>query len=311
MIPHKLKTIETPDSNHLTGIHSLTAHFTETLLDKAQFYADLVKSKSKLPQILDQKVILGLFIENSTRTRLSFEFAAKRLGGDFILMTADGSSLKKGESDFDTCTTLNAYAPDALITRHPTNGFADFAADIMSCPVLNAGDGTAEHPTQALLDALTLRQHFGGIDGLTVTICGDTLHSRVAHSNALLLTMLGAKVRFISPKSLLETGYNVAQSQDFEDALADSDAVMMLRVQKERLSENLEIDFEDYIENYQLTARRLALCPKHCMLLHPGPMNRGIEITDKVAAIADRSLITRQAENGVYTRMACLDLLLT
>lgn len=306
-----LKITDPEMRQNITGISSLDLPVIEDILDKAQSYADSFKNNAPLPQILKGKIILGLFLENSTRTRLSFEIAVKRLGGEFVLMTADGSSLKKGESDFDTCVTLNAYAPDALVIRHTDDGFANFAARHMSCPVLNAGDGIAEHPTQALLDALTIRQHFGEINGLTVTICGDTRHSRVAHSNARLLTLLGATVRFVGPDDLLDTEcQNVETNNDFDAALADSDVVMMLRIQRERLPNTLKIDFKKYINLYSLNRARLDQCPAHCMVMHPGPMNRGVEISDEVADLADRTLITRQVENGVFTRMACLDLVL-
>jgi|AntRauTorcE11897_2_1112592.scaffolds.fasta_scaffold01703_5 aspartate carbamoyltransferase catalytic subunit len=306
-----LKIAEPETRKNIIGISRLSLPFIEQILDKAQFYADAFNGTTPLPQALKGKIILGLFLENSTRTRLSFEIAVKRLGGEFVLMTADGSSLKKGESDFDTCVTLNAYSPDALVVRHSDDGFASFAAKHMSCPVLNAGDGIAEHPTQALLDALTIRQHFGDIKGLNVTICGDTRHSRVAHSNARLLTLLGAKVRFVGPDDLLDNGCDgVETTNNFDAALSDSDVVMMLRIQRERLPNTLKIDFKKYINLYSLTRDRLDRCQPHCMVMHPGPMNRGVEISDDVADLTDRTLITRQVENGVFARMACLDLVL-
>ncbi len=279
------------------------------LLDHAQHFAD--GSVANAHTRLDGKIIMALFVENSTRTRLSFEMATKRLGGEFILMTAEGSSLKKGESAEDTLETLNAMRPDALVIRHADPEFADLTTTIMDVPVLNGGNGTDEHPTQALLDALTVRQHFGDIKGMNVVICGDIKHSRVARSNVHLLTKLGAQVTTVAPESLQANIEGAIQSDDLNAALKTADAVMMLRIQKERFDKTEALDIDSYIKGYQLNADRLKLARPHCAVLHPGPMNRDIEITGEVADLQGRSLITRQVENGVYMRMACLDRLVS
>lgn len=292
-------------TQHLTAIGNLSTPDIIQILDRANYFA----SAAEYPATLKGKCILALFAENSTRTRMSFEMAVKRLGGEFLLMTADGSSLKKGESDLDNILTLNALMPDGFIVRHGQNGFADFAASHMDCPVLNAGDGTNEHPTQALLDALTLRQAFGDLKDKSIVICGDTKHSRVAHSNALCLKRLGADVTFVSPDTLMDNTSDVSRSTDFNSALKTADAVMMLRVQKERFNGADDLDYDDYIARYQLNDDRLAHLSDHTIILHPGPMNRGIEITD-AAADHPRSLVLKQVENGVYTRMACLEYVL-
>ncbi len=287
---------------NIISIQNLDQDKIQRLLMRAQDFADM----AEYPPILKGKCILALFAENSTRTRLSFEMAVKRLGGQFLLMTADGSSLKKGESDLDNILTLNALRPDALIVRHGQNGFAEMASQHMNCPILNAGDGTNEHPTQALLDALTLTQQFGDLSEKNIVICGDTKHSRVAHSNAYLLTKLGAQVTFVGPNDLMDQTCDVYRSDDFDQAIKNADAVMMLRMQKERFDQNLNINFDDYISKYQLNDARLSQLQDRCVIMHPGPMNRGVEITD-AAADHDRSLILRQVENGVYARMACLE----
>ena len=300
-------------TNHLIAIQDMSVQHIQHYIEKGLAFSHLATARHNFPDVLKGKVIVALFAENSTRTRISFEMATKRLGGEFILMTAQGSSIKKGEEDRDTLQTLQAMAPDGFIVRHSQGGFATEATQYMSCPVLNAGDGVGEHPTQALLDAMTLHQHFGKIKGLKVLICGDIKHSRVAHSNIHLLTKLGAEVTCVAPTFLQDdiiNSTNITVTSDFDAALKNSDAVMMLRIQRERLQADENIDDDAYIQHYCLTADRLAIAPDHCMVLHPGPMNRGVEITSDVADDATRSLILKQVENGVYMRMACLDILL-
>jgi aspartate carbamoyltransferase catalytic subunit len=233
--------------------------------------------------------------------------AAKRLGCDVLNMGAEGSSLKKGESLADTLRAINAMIPDLLVIRCAAEGAAREAADILSCPVVNCGDGTNEHPTQALLDALTLRRRFGRLEGLTVAICGDILHSRVARSNTLLLEKMGVKVKCTGPRELLPD--NARCTTDMRACLQDADAVMVLRIQRERLLKSLVIDDAAYFKDYGLTAERLAFAKPGAVVMHPGPMNRGVEIDAAIADDADRSLITTQVEMGVAVRMACLDLL--
>lgn len=290
--------------HHLLGIHGMQAGAISHLLACAQ---------NPAATRLDGKVILNLFLENSTRTRLSFDMAAQRLGARVMTMTADGSSLKKGESLGDTLHTLAAMQPDGVVIRCSENGSAQLAADIFTCPVINAGDGTNEHPTQALLDALTLTQRFGTLAGLRISIVGDIAHSRVAHSNALLLSTMGAAVTLCGPSALLPTdtapwlGDNITVTDSLARALDGAQAVMALRLQKERFATHLNIDEAAYHASYGLTADRVA---GDVAVLHPGPMNRGVEIDDALADDATRSLIVQQVANGVTMRAAVLATLL-
>jgi aspartate carbamoyltransferase catalytic subunit len=238
---------------------------------------------------------------------MSFALAAARLGAQPLTLSVEHSSVKKGETLADTALTLDAMAPDGIVLRHRDNGAAAAVAELVGCPVINAGDGTNEHPTQALLDALTLRQHFGRLEGLTVAICGDIRHSRVARSNAKLLPRLGAELRLAGPPSLLPD--ELTGGGSIEEAITGADAVMMLRVQRERLDEELGDAPGEYLERYGLTTERLARAAPGAVVLHPGPMNRGVEIADAVAD-SSRSLILRQVANGVALRMAVLDLLI-
>jgi aspartate carbamoyltransferase catalytic subunit len=250
-------------------------------------------------------VIFNLFYENSTRTAMSFATAAHRLGASAIALSVEHSSVKKGEPLEDTARTLNAMRPDALVIRHRDNGAPALVAEIMEAPVLNAGDGTNEHPTQALLDAATIRQRLGRIEGLKIAICGDIRHSRVARSNAKLLPRLGAEVRLAGPPELMP-GDGPMLSVD--EAIAGADVVMMLRVQRERLEAELGDAPGEYLKRYGLTAGRLATASPDAVVMHPGPMNRGVEIESDIADDPERSLITLQVEMGVATRMACLEL---
>lgn len=288
---------------HLTSIDSLTDRQIAQLLDTADRYSSDPQAGTGR---LTGKAVFNLFYENSTRTAMSFAVAATRLGAQPLTLSVEHSSVKKGETLEDTARTLDAMMPDAIVLRHRENGAADQVAGLVRCPVVNAGDGTNEHPTQALLDALTLRQHFGSLEGLTVAICGDIRHSRVARSNARLLPRLGAVVRLAGPPSLLPEDLTGC---DIDEAIRGADAVMMLRVQRERLDEDLGDAPGEYLVRFGLTPQRLELAEPHAVVLHPGPMNRGVEIADEVADLPGRSLILRQVANGVATRMAVLDLL--
>lgn len=290
------------------GIGDFSADDMMSVLDLAEYYVVQNRRMSQTNALLRGLVMINLFLENSTRTRLSFEMAAKRLGAEVINMTTEGSAIKKGESFVDTLKTLNAMRPDVFVIRHSEEGSARKAADILECPVINGGDGTNEHPTQAVLDALTLRRHFKRLEGLNVTICGDILHSRVAHSNGLLLKKMGANIKWVGPRELLPASLDNATAS-MEEGLKDADAVMVLRIQKERLQKSLAFTEETYFRDYGLTAERLALARPEAVILHPGPMNRGVEIEAALADDPKRSLITTQVEMGVAVRMACLDLL--
>lgn len=291
----------------LISIDSLTDEQVETILDRAD--AHLAANRSgKSANALAGKVLFNLFFENSTRTLMSFATAAHRLGASVVTLPVEQSSVKKGETLGDTATTLNAMRPDALVIRHRDNGAPAAVAQIMDCPVINAGDGTNEHPTQALLDAATIRSHFGRIEGLTVAICGDIRHSRVAHSNALLLPRLGAKVRLGGPPMLMPD--DLLSPHSIDEAVEGADVVMMLRVQRERLEEELGDAPGEYLERYGLTTDRLAKAAPNAVVMHPGPINRGVEIDGAIADDTQRSLISLQVEYGVAARMACLELLL-
>ena len=287
---------------HLLQIDSLSDDQIAILLDAADLFAsDLTAGAGKL----SGKTVFNLFYENSTRTAMSFAVAAARLGAQPLTLSVEHSSVKKGETLADTARTLGAMGPDAIVLRHRENGAAAQVAALAGCPVINAGDGTNEHPTQALLDVLTLRRHFGALDGLTVAIIGDIRHSRVARSNTRLLPRLGVTVRLAGPPELMP---DEGGGQDLESALRGADAVMMLRVQRERLDEDFGDGPGEYLARYGLTAKRVALAASHAVVLHPGPMNRGVEIADEVAD-GPRSLILDQVANGVAVRMAVLDLL--
>ena len=291
----------------LLGIDQLGPEDITAILDLAEYYVVQNRRRSHTHTLLKGHVLVNLFLENSTRTRLSFDMAAKRLGADVINMSMDGSSILKGESFTDTLRTINAMRPDIVVIRDRGEGSAEEAALRLDCPVINAGDGTREHPTQALLDALTLRRHFGRLEGLKVAIVGDILHSRVAHSNLHLLKKMGVTVSCIGPQELMPLG--VDGTQDLAAGLKDAGAVMVLRIQKERLTEKLSFTEQQYFDTYGLTEERLMLANKDAVVLHPGPMNRGVEIDATLADDPARSLITLQVEMGVAVRMACLDLL--
>jgi aspartate carbamoyltransferase catalytic subunit len=291
----------------LLSIDSLTDWQIRELLDRADVWFEENRSATINPQTLQGRIVFNVFYENSTRTAMSFATAAHRLGASAIALSVERSSVAKGETLEDTARTLNAMRPDALVIRHRENGAPGIVADIVEAPVLNAGDGTNEHPTQALLDAATIRHRLGHVDGLKVAICGDIRHSRVARSNAKLLPRLGAEVRLAGPPELMPEG---APALPVDEAIAGADVVMMLRVQRERLEAELGDAPGEYLARYGLTRERLATAARDAVVMHPGPMNRGVEIESAIADDPERSLITLQVEMGVAMRMACLELLL-
>jgi aspartate carbamoyltransferase catalytic subunit len=299
-------------NRHLLGIAELAPAEINTILDLADNYIEMNREADRKGKRLAGRTIVNLFFENSTRTRASFELAAKRLGADVINMVADTSSAKKGETLIDTAMTLNAMHIDALVLRHPDSGAAKLLADKVNCSVINAGDGQHEHPTQALLDALAMRRRTGRLEGLQVAICGDVLHSRVARSNIFLLNKLGARVRVVAPYTLLprnigELGVEVHTRM--ETGLKDADIIMMLRLQRERMEGAFVPSAREYFHFWGLTREKLAIAKPDALIMHPGPMNRGIEIDSEVADDIHRSMILEQVELGVAVRMACLDLL--
>jgi aspartate carbamoyltransferase catalytic subunit len=297
---------------HLLAIAPLSRQEIESLLDLGAEYVDLNRQVSKKRDTLRGRTLINLFFEPSTRTQSSFELAGKRLGADTMNMSVNQSSLKKGETLIDTAMTLNAMRPDIIVIRHQDSGAVALLADKVSCSVVNAGDGAHEHPTQALLDALTIRRRLGKIEGLTVAICGDVLHSRVARSNVHLLTKLGARVRLVAPRTLMPVGaatWGAEIFNDMRDGIKGADIVMMLRVQMERMTGAFLPSQREYFHFYGLDREKLALAKPGALVMHPGPMNRGVEIDSAIADDIDRSLIHEQVEMGVAARMAVLDAL--
>ena len=295
----------------LTGIAGLQPHEITFLLDEADAWVEHNRAHAPPDKRLAGLTQINAFFENSTRTLLSFEIAGKRLGADVVNMHAAQSSVKKGETLIDTAITLNAMRADVIVIRHGSSGAVALIADKVDCPVLNAGDGTHEHPTQALLDALTIRRRLGSIAGKRIAICGDVMHSRVARSNILLLSALAAEVRVVAPATLLPKGlemFGVKTFTDMDSGIEDADAVMMLRLQTERMSGGYVPSLREYHLLYGLTAERLERAPA-AIVMHPGPMNRGVEIASSVADDPERSTIAEQVEMGVAVRMACLDVL--
>lgn len=292
----------------LTTIHDLTREQALALIESADAFHELSLRPVRKAPTLRGKTVLNLFFENSTRTRTSFELAGKRLSADVINITASASSVKKGESLKDTILTLDAMHPDILIVRHSSSGAADYVAQHTRAVVINAGDGSHEHPTQALLDAFTIRRHKQSLQGLKVAICGDILHSRVARSNALLLPMLGAEVHLAGPRTLLPADLNALGCvchERLEPALEGADVVIMLRIQMERLGGVFFPGLREYARYFSLNRQRLALAKPDAIVMHPGPMNRGVEIADDVAD-GPQSVILQQVESGVAVRMAVL-----
>ncbi|WP_068304392.1 aspartate carbamoyltransferase catalytic subunit [Pararhodobacter sp. CCB-MM2] len=297
---------------HLLGIEPLHPIEITAILDKADEYVALNRSGDKHSEVLRGLTQINMFFENSTRTQASFELAGKRLGADVMNMSMQSSSVKKGETLIDTALTLNAMHPDLLVVRHPNSGAVDLLAQKVNCAVLNAGDGKHEHPTQALLDALTIRRKKGRLHRLTIAICGDIAHSRVARSNLILLGKMENRVRLIAPPTLMPSGVQEFGCEVFDDmkkGLEGADVVMMLRLQKERMDGGFIPSEREYYHRYGLDAEKLAFAKEDAIVMHPGPMNRGVEIDGTIADDINRSVIQEQVEMGVAVRMAAMDLL--
>ncbi len=302
MFPHR----------HLLGIEQLSRTDIVSILDLAENYADLNRQQHKHLDILSGLTQINMFFENSTRTQASFEIAGKRLGADVMNMAMQASSIKKGETLIDTALTLNAMHPDLLVVRHPHSGAVQLLAQKVNCAVLNAGDGRHEHPTQALLDALTIRRSKGRLHRLTIAICGDIAHSRVARSNMFLLGKMENRVRLVGPKTLMPSGVDklgVEVTDDMAAGLEGADVVMMLRLQKERMDGGFIPSEREYYHRWGLDAAKLSKAKPDAIVMHPGPMNRGVEIDGTLADDINRSVIQEQVEMGVAVRMAVMDLL--
>jgi aspartate carbamoyltransferase catalytic subunit len=297
---------------HLLAIDSLDRPEAEALISRARHFFPYVEGRMKKGETLRGLTLINLFFENSTRTQSSFELAGKRMGADVVNMSVKTSSVSKGETLIDTAATLNAMAPDLLVVRHASSGAAMLLSRKVDCSVINAGDGSHEHPTQALLDALTMSEALGRIEGLSVAICGDVLHSRVARSNVRLLTLLGARVRLVAPPTLLPAGvanWGVDVFTDMRSGLKGADVVMMLRIQRERMQGGFVPSQREFSVFYGLDAEKLAMTGKRTFVMHPGPMNRGVEIDSEIADHPEFSLIERQVRMGVALRMAVLEAL--
>jgi aspartate carbamoyltransferase catalytic subunit len=296
-------------AKHFLSITDLDPVQVADLLDLAEGFVTLNRQRSKKLDLLKGRTLINLFFEASTRTQSSFELAGKRLGADVVNMSPRASSIVKGETLIDTAVTLNAMQPDILVVRHGSSGAASLLSQKVGCSVINAGDGQHEHPSQALLDALSIRRAFGHIDGLTVAICGDVLHSRVARSNVALLTMLGGHVRVVGPPTLMPAEvarWGVEVHHDMKTGVAGADVVMMLRLQLERMQGTLVPSKREYFRLWGLDREKLARAAPGVRVMHPGPMNRGVEIDSDVADDLEVSLIQDQVEMGVATRMAVL-----
>ena len=296
----------------LLGIEGLSPLEINHLLDLSAPYVAINRASEIVSERLKGKTVVNLFFENSTRTRTSFELAALRLGANVVNMQVEASSVSKGETLIDTAVTLNAMHPDVLVVRHPQSGAVKLLSEKVNCAVVNGGDGSHEHPTQALLDALTIRRRRGKIEGLKVAICGDVSHSRVARSNFYLLLTLGAEVRVIAPRTLIPSQVErlgVKTFTDMREGLKECDIVMMLRVQNERMTGSYIPSVREYFRFFGLDREKLALAKPDALIMHPGPMNRGVEIDSDVADDVERSAIREQVELGVAVRMAVLELL--
>ncbi len=298
---------------HLLGIQDLSIPEINYILDESLAFVELNRKSSKKLDILKGKTQINLFFENSTRTLSSFELAGKRLGADVMNMNVLNSSIKKGETLIDTAMTLNAMHPDILVIRHQDSGAANLLSQKVNCSVINAGDGKREHPTQALLDAMTIKSKKGKIEGLVITICGDIMHSRVARSNIYILTMLGAEVRVVAPSTLMPKNIEqlgVKAYTDMEQGLKNSDIIMMLRMQTERMDGSYVPSTREYYEFFALDYKKIKFAKDDALIMHPGPMNRGVEIDANLADDINRSIIIQQVEMGVAVRMACLKILM-
>ena len=297
---------------HLLGIEPLRPEAITEILDLADKYVALNRGPLKHSDVLAGLTQINMFFENSTRTQASFELAGKRLGADVMNMTMQASSIKKGETLIDTALTLNAMHPDILVVRHPHSGAVDLLAQKVNCTVLNAGDGQHEHPTQALLDGLTIRRAKGRLHRLNIAICGDIAHSRVARSNIILLGKMENRIRLIGPPTLMPAGIAELGCEVYQDmhvGLQDVDVVMMLRLQKERMDGGLIPSEREYYHRYGLDSEKLQYAKDDAIVMHPGPMNRGVEIDGEIADDINRSVIQEQVEMGVAVRMAAMDLL--
>ena len=298
---------------HLLGIQPLHPQQITEILNLADHYADGNRTPSRNSNVLAGCTQINMFFENSTRTQASFEIAGKRLGADVMNMAMQGSSIKKGETLIDTALTLNAMHPDLIVVRHPHSGAVDLLAQKVNCSVLNAGDGWHEHPTQALLDALTIRRSKGRLHRLNIAICGDIAHSRVARSNLILLGKMENRVRLVGPATLMPAGiteFGAEVYNNMEEGLKDVDVVMMLRLQRERMDGGFIPSEREYYHRYGLDATKLSHAKPDAIVMHPGPMNRGVEIDGNIADDLSRSVIQEQVEMGVAVRMAVMDILM-
>ncbi len=297
---------------HLLGIEPLAPEAIREILDLSDSYVDLNRQPNKHSDVLAGRTQVNMFFENSTRTQASFELAGKRLGADVMNMSMQASSIKKGETLIDTAMTLNAMHPDLLVVRHPHSGAVDLLAQKVNCSVLNAGDGRHEHPTQALLDALTIQRAKGRLHRLSIAICGDIAHSRVARSNIILLGKMENRIRLIAPPTLMPSGiesFGCEIFDDMQEGLKDVDVVMMLRLQRERMDGGFIPSEREYYHRYGLDEAKLRAAKPDAIVMHPGPMNRGVEIDGEIADDINRSVIQEQVEMGVAVRMAVMDLL--
>ncbi len=304
----KLKAIKIKQ-NHLLGIQDLSFSEISDILKQAKTFIALNKGSAKKLDTLRGKTQINLFFEPSTRTQSSFELAGKRLGADVMSMNVVNSAIKKGETLIDTAMTLNAMHPDIIVIRHHDSGAPNLLSQKVNCAVINAGDGAREHPTQALLDALTIINRKGKVEGLKIAICGDILHSRVARSNIYLMNMLGAEINIIAPSTLMPHSIErlgVKKFNNMKKGLEGCDIVMMLRLQNERMQGSFLPSAREYYEYFGLTPDKLKFAKKDALIMHPGPMNRGVEIDTNLADDINRSLIKEQVELGVAVRMACL-----
>ena len=308
LMANQIKAIKISQKN-LLGIQDLSIKDVNYILNESKQFIKLNKSKNKKLDILRGKTQINLFFEPSTRTQSSFELAGKRLGADVMSMNIGNSAIKKGETLIDTAMTLNAMHPDIIVVRHQDSGATNLLSQKVNCSVLNAGDGRREHPTQALLDALTIIDRKKKIEGLKIAICGDILHSRVARSNIYLLNMLGAEVNVVAPTNLMPRDiekFGVGIFSDMKQGIKDCDIVMMLRLQNERMTSSFLSSNREYYEYYGLTPDKLKFAKDDALIMHPGPMNRGIEIDTNLADDINKSVIKEQVELGVAVRMACL-----
>lgn len=299
---------------HLLGIEKLTPDEINTILDLAERYAVSNRERKSITKTLSGYTQINIFFENSTRTQASFEIAGKRLGADVMNIHVNSSSIEKGETLLDTALNLNAMRPDLIVVRHPNSGAVQLLSEKVNCSVINAGDGTHEHPTQALLDALTIRRRKGRLQRLTVAICGDIAHSRVARSNIFLLGKMQNRIRLVGPTTLLPKSFKelgLEISSDMKSGLEDADVIMMLRLQRERMDAALIPSEREYFHRFGLDQKKLSFAKKDAIVMHPGPMNRGVEIDGMIADDMTKSVIQEQVEMGVAIRMAVIELLIS